>query len=159
MQQLSINPFNPSDMRNLVLAFVLVFVCSCSTTKYVPQVVEHTTHDTLYLNHQQYDSIYVHDSSTTDYHIGTIDTLYLTSIGANLRVDTIYRNRIKTDYKYKLLRDTVYQVRCDSIPVIKKVEVVRTEKYVPPWIKSLAWVGGIAILLIVLSIVLKLTIR
>jgi len=146
-------------MRNLVIVFVLVFVSSCSTTKYVPQVVEHTTHDTLYLNHQQYDSIYVHDSSTTDYHIGTIDTLYLTRTGTNLRVDTIYRDRIKTDYRYKLLRDTIYQARCDSIPVIiHKPSTINPEpSKIPPWIKTLAWIGGITILFIVLSIVLKLT--
>lgn len=155
MRQASINTYSPSDMRNLVLVFVLVFVCSCSTTKYVPQIVEHTTHDTLYLNHQQYDSIYVHDSSTTNYHIGTIDTLYLSRIGTNLRVDTIYRDRIKTDYKYKLLRDTIYQVKCDSIPVIKEVEVVKMEKYIPPWCKWLAAVGALSLLLLVLMILRK----
>lgn len=155
MQHQNTKNFNPSDMRNLVIVFVLVFVCSCSTTKYVPQVVEHVTHDTLYLNHQQYDSIYVHNSSTTDYHIGTIDTVYLSRIGTNLRVDTIYRDRIKTDYKYKLLRDTIYQVKCDSIPVIKEVEVVKTEKYIPPWIKWLATIGAIALLLLVLMLLRK----
>ena len=153
MQNLS--SFNFFKLQSLITSLFALLLISCSTTKYVPQVVEHVTHDTLYLNHQQYDSIYVHDSSTTDYHIGTIDTLYLSRIGTNLRVDTISRDHIKTDYKYKLLRDTIYQVKCDSIPVIKEVEVVKTEKYIPPWCKWLAAVGALSLLLLVLMILRK----
>ena len=102
------------------------------------QVVERVQKDTLYLNHIQYDSIYVDNWQLTD-----------------RTKDTIYLEKSHIEYRYKLLRDTVYKVQIDTIPIIKTVEVVKTERYVPSIYK---WSLGICIaliILIVLSIVKK----
>ena len=125
-----------------------IFVSGCSTTKYVPieSIHEVTKTDTLYINNVQYDSIYVNHDLLTD-----------------RSRDTILIKEVNTEYRYKLLRDTIYrtkiEIQRDSIPYEIKVVETREVRYIPPWIKTLAWIGGIAILLIVLSIVLKLTIR
>ena len=89
--------------RTIVSVFVLVFVLSgCGTMKQV-QVVERVQKDTLYLNHIQYDSIYVDNWQLTD-----------------RSKDTIYLEKSHIEYRYKLLRDTVRIVQVDSIPVIRK---------------------------------------
>ena len=38
---------------------------------------------------------------------------------------------VQYEYKYKFLRDTIYRIQIDTIPVIREVEVVKTERYVP----------------------------
>ena len=99
---------------SFVIVIVIVIVLTgCATTRQV-QVVEQVSRDTLYLNHIQYDSIYIDNWQLTD-----------------RSKDTIYVEKVRLEYKYKLLRDTVYKVQIDSIPVIREVEVIKTEKYVP----------------------------
>lgn len=135
----------------------LILITGCSTSRQVA-VVDRVQHDTLYMNKIQYDSIYQNDSFLMDYHPSK-DYIYLFDSVFVMKVDTMYIRDKKVEYKYKYLRDTTYIHQVDTIPVIKTVEVVKTEKYIPPWINTLAWIGGICILLIILSIVLKLTIR
>ena len=101
-------------MKKSVIVIVIVIVLTgCATTRQT-QVVRETTRDTLYLNHIQYDSIYIDNWQLTD-----------------RSKDTIFIEKVRLEYKYKLLRDTVYKVQIDSIPVIREVEVIKTEKYVP----------------------------
>lgn len=90
-------------------------------------VVRETTHDTLYVSNVQYDSIYIDNWQLTD-----------------RSKDTIYVEKVRLEYKYKLLRDTVRVVQIDSIPVIREVEVIKTEKYVPSIYK---WSLAICIIL------------
>ena len=75
---------------------VMIF-SSCSTTRTIP--IETNRKDTVYLSNIQYDSIYIDRSSDTD---RTRDTITIT--------------KTMTEYRYKLLRDTIYKVRVDSIP-------------------------------------------
>ena len=119
-------------MKKLFYAFVLVFVLTgCGTTRQV-QVVERVSRDTLYLSNVQYDSIYVFQDHLTD-----------------RSRDTVYVKDVQYEYKYKFLRDTVYKVQIDTIPVIREVEVVKTERYVPAIYK---WSLGICIALIILIV-------
>lgn len=121
--------------RTIVIVIVIVIVLAgCATTRQV-QVVERVSRDTLYLNHIQYDSIYVDNWQLTD-----------------RTKDTIYLEKSHIEYRYKLLWDTVRIVQIDSIPVIKTVEVVKTERYVPGIYK---WSLGILIV-IVISILWKI---
>lgn len=114
-------------MKKFSFVIVIVIVLTgCATTRQV-QVVERVSRDTLYLNHIQYDSIYIDNWQLTD-----------------RTKDTIYVEKVRLEYKYKLLRDTVYKVQIDSIPVIREVEVVKTEKYVPSIYK---WSLAICIIL------------
>lgn len=120
-------------MKKLVYVFVLVFVLAgCATTRQV-QVVERVSRDTLFLNHIQYDSIYVDNWQLTD-----------------RTKDTIYLEKSHIEYRYKLLRDTVRIVQIDSIPVIKTVEVVKTERYVPGIYK---WSLGILIVIVIVIVI------
>lgn len=97
----------------IVIVLSVLSVVSCSTPR-MATVVRETTHDTLYVSNVQYDSIYIDNWQLTD-----------------RSKDTIFIEKVRLEYKYKLLRDTVYKVQIDSIPVIREVEVIKTEKYVP----------------------------
>lgn len=121
-------------MKRIVV--ILIALCAtlsgCGTMKQV-QVVEQVSRDTLYLNHIQYDSIYVDNWQLTD-----------------RSKDTIYVEKVRLEYKYKLLRDTVRIVQIDSIPVIKTVEVVKTERYTPAIYK---WSLAICIALVIVIVI------
>lgn len=115
-------------MKKLIYVFVFVFVLAgCGTARQI-QVVERVSRDTLYMSNVQYDSIYVFQDHLTD-----------------RSRDTVYVKDVQYEYKYKFLRDTVYRTQIDTIPVIKTVEVVKTERYIPAIYK---WSLGICITLI-----------
>lgn len=115
------------------IVFVFIFVLTgCATTRQV-QVVEQVSRDTLYLSNVQYDSIYVFQDHLTD-----------------RSRDTIYVKDIQYEYKYKLIRDTVYRTQIDTIPVIREVEVVKTERYVPGIYK---WSLGILIVIVIVIVI------
>ena len=119
-------------MNKFVLALCIALMAtSCGTVRQV-QIVEKVSRDTLYLSNVQYDSIYVFQDHLTD-----------------RSRDTVYVKEVQYEYKYKLLRDTVYKVQIDTIPVIREVEVVKTERYVPSIYK---WSLGICIALIILIV-------
>ena len=124
-------------MKKSVIVIVIVIVLTgCATTRQT-QVVRETTHDTLYVSNVQYDSIYIDNWQLTD-----------------RSKDTIYVEKVRLEYKYKLLRDTVYKVQIDSIPVIREVEVIKTEKYVPSIYKwSLA--TCIALVIVIVIVIVK----
>ena len=92
----------------LILALLSALVLAGCATHRPLQVAEHVTRDTVYINKLQYDSIYIDNRQK----------VYRQS-------DTIYLYRTKYEYRYRLLRDTVYKTQIDSIPIIRKVEVVR----------------------------------
>ena len=121
----------------LIVIVIVIVLSGCATTRQT-QVVERVSRDTLYLSNIQYDSVYVFQDHLTD-----------------RSRDTIYVKDVQYEYKYKFLRDTVYHTQIDTIPVIREVEVVKTERYIPSIYK---WSLGICIaliILIVLSIVKK----
>ena len=99
------------------VAVVSTLITGCATERQI-QVVDRIQRDTIYINKVQYDSIY----------IDRWQKVYQQS-------DTVYLESTKYEYRYKLLRDTVYRTRIDSIPVIQEVEVIREVKYVPFWAK------------------------
>ena len=114
-------------MKKLFLILTVLTVYSCSTPRMATQVVHEVSHDTLYLSNIQYDSVYVFRDHLTD-----------------RSRDTIYVKDIQYEYKYKLIRDTVYRTQIDTLPVIREVEVIKTEKYVPSIYK---WSLAICIIL------------
>lgn len=90
--------------RCIVLAplMCLLLVCSCKT-KYVP--VETVKIDTIYINKLQRDSIYMYDS------------VFVKDKG-----DTVFVEKYKYLYRDKLVRDTLYINRTDSIQTPYPVE-------------------------------------
>lgn len=83
----------------IIIVFVFASLCSCSSSKQVTQLVEHTSVDTVYLNKLQYDSIYIYQDRLID-----------------RSRDTITITKTNNEFRYKLLRDTIYKVQHDSIP-------------------------------------------
>ena len=83
----------------VLLLLTLLTVYSCSTSRHVTQLVERTSVDTVYLSNVQYDSIYVFQDRQLD-----------------RTRDTVYLRDVSVEYRYRLLRDTIYKVQHDSIP-------------------------------------------
>ena len=107
----------------LILALLSALVLTgCASHRPLSQPVEHLTRDTVYINKLQYDSIYIDNRQK----------VYQQS-------DTIYLDRTKYEYRYRLLRDTVYKTHIDSIPIIREVEVVREIPRKHNWIDYLCY--------------------
>ena len=102
-------------MKSTLLAIETLFIAllsalvltGCASNRPL-QVAEHMTRNTVYINKLQYDSIYIDNSQK----------VYQQS-------DTIYLDRTKYQYRYRLLRDTVYKTQIDSIPYEVRIETVR----------------------------------
>ncbi len=102
------------SMRLFALSFVSVVLLTaallftgCKSVQYVPVPEYH--HDSVYITKVEYDSIYKHDSVLVEkYAYG--DTLY---------VET---TKWHTQYKYKLVHDTLLSERVDSIRVPIPIE-------------------------------------
>ena len=122
----------------LVLLLLLLSSCrtASNTTDIVP--VHSATHDTLWLSKVKYDSIYIDRWQRIE-----------------RKADTVFYDRVKTEFRYRLLRDTVYKTRTDTIPVVKQVPVIRKERYTPPFTKFLAYLGIIALGAISIFIIFK----
>ena len=127
---------NPAKNRLLarLIAFILflflLLLSSCKTTSNTTAIVpvHSATHDTILLRKVKYDSIYIDRWQRIE-----------------RKADTVFYDRVKTEFRYRLLRDTVYKTRTDTIPVVKQVPVVKKERYTPPFTKFLAGLGIIAL--------------
>lgn len=127
---------NPAKNRLLarLIAFILFLflflLSSCKTTSNTTAIVpvHSATHDTILLRKVKCDSIYIDRWQRIE-----------------RKADTVFYDRVKTEFRYRLLRDTVYKTRTDTIPVVKQVPVIRKECYTPPFTKFLACLGIIAL--------------
>lgn len=108
----------------------LLLVCSCRTVKYVP--VETIKVDTTYINKLQRDSIYM------------LDSVYIKETG-----DTVFIEKYKYLYRDKLVRDTLYMAKTDSIQVPYPVE-----KELTRWQQFRMYFGGWAMCIVVISILI-----
>lgn len=113
----------------LFLVLLLLLLSSCRTASNTAIVPVHSaTHDTILLSKVKYDSVYIDRWQRIE-----------------RKADTVFCDRVKTEFRYRLLRDTVYKTRTDTIPVVKQVPVIRKERYTPPFTKFLACLGIIAL--------------
>lgn len=104
--------------HHLFLSFVAVvstLITGCATGRQI-QFVDRIQRDTIYINKVHYDSIYISHDRTTDYHLNPLNPQKPSE------TDTLFIHDRTVEYRYKLLRDTVYKTRIDSIPVIREVE-------------------------------------
>lgn len=106
---------------------MLFIICSCRTVKYVP--VETIKVDTTYINKLQRDSIYM------------LDSVYVKEKG-----DTVLIEKYKYLYRDKLVRDTMYIAKTDSIQVPYSVEKVLTR-----WQQLKLELGGWALGIIIMA--------
>lgn len=108
----------------------LLLVCSCRTVKYVP--IETVKVDTTYINKLQRDSIYM------------LDSVYVKEKG-----DTVLIEKYKYLYRDKLVRDTLYMAKTDSIQVPYPVE-----KELTRWQQFRMDFGGWAMCIVIISILI-----
>ena len=115
-----------------ILSFTLLVCCSCGSTKVVTQTVEHVRKDTVYLSNIQYDSIYVYQDHVSEHHIGKMEpvTNLENDILIPIRTDTLYIKDKSIEYRYKMLRDTIYKTQVDSIPY--QVTITETKEITRP---------------------------
>ena len=126
-------------MKKLIIFLILLVVActliGCATSKNATQVAVASVHDTVYFNKVLYDSIYI-DSWHHTYQ----------------KADTVVVEKTKLEYRYKLLRDTVFRARIDSVPVIREVEVVREVRRVPWYAKVLSALGVLLLIILLFKI-------
>lgn len=111
-----------------VLVALMVWVLQgCKTCDCIPETI---VRDSIRVE-QRLDSIYLYEK----------DSIYI-----HAKADTIYVNKYVTRYKdvLKIERDTIYQEN--------KVVEVKEVKYIPDIVKWLAWIGGFALLYVLIRI-------
>lgn len=102
-----------SVVEGFVWISIASFLCSCASHKQIQTVpIETIRKDTLYISKEKYDSIYIFQDKYTD-----------------RSKDTLLIKETNIEYRYKLLRDTIKEVRIDSIPyevrITETIEVPR----------------------------------
>ena len=125
-------------LLTLILCVTLLVCCSCGSTKVVTQTVRDVTVDTVYLSNVQYDSIYIFQERTSDYHMNPLNPLKPSE------PDTVFIKDVSVEYRYKLLRDTIYKVERDSIPyqvtVTEIKEITRPLTWYDHLTRSVFWI-------------------
>lgn len=117
-------------VKYVLATLLLLAVWSCRTTEYMP--VEVIKSDTTYINKVQRDSIY------------QLDSIYILDRG-----DTVLITKTKYLYKDRVVHDTVYRSRVDSIQVPYPVE-----KQLTRWEQFRLDVGGWAIGTVIIIILI-----
>ena len=115
MKQTDDNNINPSNSFCVITLLIILMIAlmglmSCSTHRVVEQVKEMHT-DTVYITSLQYDSIYIYNDKTLD-----------------RTKDTVYLRELSTEYRYKLLRDTLRIIETDTIYIPYGVKVADNGK-------------------------------
>ncbi len=105
----------------LFWAVVITACCalfSCRTVQYVP--VETVRTDSIFIKQYERDSIHTHDS-----------------VFVKSKADTIYINHWRTVYRDRVVRDTVFESRVDSVQ-----NVVEVEKKLTKWQQTKMDIGA-----------------
>ena len=107
---------------------LMALLTSCKHTEYVTVPEYHT--DTLILTKVQRDSIHVHDSKFVE-----------------VKGDTVLIERWHTKFVEKLLHDTLYQSKTDTVAVAYPVEK-QVEKQLSWWQLTQMYAGDVLLILI-----------
>ena len=124
-------------LETLFIALLSALVLTGCAIHRPLQVAENVTRDTVYINKLHYDSIYINHWQK----------VYQQS-------DTVYLDRTKYEYRYRLLRDTIYKTQIDSIPYEVRVVETKVERHIPWWAKLLSWIGALALILLLARLLL-----
>ena len=114
-----------------LLAITLLALASCRSSQVA--TVEKVFHDTVQTAIWHYDSVYIDRFVKQD-----------------LRHDTILLTDHKTEYRYKVIRDTLHTVRIDSVPYPVRVVETHTLHKVPPGMYLI--VGALSVIILFLII-------
>jgi hypothetical protein len=118
----------------LALVWLLLLLCVCKSIEYVPVVQKETHTDSIYLTKVQRDSIWLHDS-----------------IRVEARNDTVRVDRWHTKYVERLLHDTLYLSKRDSIPVPYEV-VKEVPAKVSKMERTFMWLGILSLIALTLLV-------
>ena len=149
-------------LLTIFLSVTYLVCCSCGSTKTVTQTVRDVRTDTVYLSNVQYDSIYIYQDHVSEHHLGTLPPT--TSTGQYLdiptRTDTLYIKNKSIEYRYKMLRDTIYKTQVDSIPyqvtVTKVKEIQRPLTWYDHLSRAILWLNIGFVLLVVIHLIRKI---
>ena len=119
-------------MRLLLCLLFCTLLAGCGTPRKTP-VVERVMRDTVQVTNVKQDSVFIYRDRTVD-----------------RSHDTVYINDRSVAYRYRRLTDTIRIHRVDSVPVVREVEVVREVRRTPWYVKGLAAIGLVALLLFLL---------
>ena len=128
------NPLVTALLMPVVLAFLataLLALTACHSSKVA--TLEKVFHDTVQTAIWHYDSVYIDRFVKQD-----------------LRHDTILLTDHKTEYRFKVIRDTLHTVRTDSVPYPVRVVETHTLHKVPQWIYLL--IGALSVIILFLMI-------
>ena len=118
-------------LRGLPVCLLLAALLSgCRVTEYVPVEVETVKTDTTYVSLLRVDSVYHRDSVFVEH-----------------KGDTVWLEKYRYIYKYKVQTDTLWHERTDTISVPYPVE-----KQLTRWQQFKMDVGGYAVSLLILVI-------
>lgn len=140
----------------IIIVVTTLVCCSCGSTKVVTRTVRDVSIDTIYLSNVQYDSIYIYQDHVSEHHIGKMEpvTNLENDILIPIRTDTLYIKDKSIEFRYKMLRDTIYMTQVDSIPY--QVTVTEVKKIQRPltWYdhlsRAILWLNiGFVILLFI----------
>lgn len=99
--------------RIILLGLVVLLLCSCGAARVQTQTIY--VRDTTYISKVQVDSVFRRDS-----------------VFVKEKNDSIYIYKEKVRDRYRLLRDTVYRHKIDSV-YIDRVREVKVEKELTAW--------------------------
>lgn len=135
-------------MKKLLIVILVAstLIVGCTTNRQVTQLVHDVSTDTVFLSNLQYDSIYIFQEHNSDYRKGIINPS-----SRILTPDTLLIREVATEYRYRLLKDTVRIVERDSIPyevtVTEVKEVTRPLSWFDLMTRACFWiVVGIALI-------------
>ena len=137
---------HPAHTLKTFLTFMpLLALTSCSSLRQSPQPVREVHTDTIYIQQHSYDSIHLCEQHKQEYR-KAMPQAHDTMPPAP---DTVVITTTSTEYRYKLLRDTIRLIHTDTIPY--KVTVTKTNPipHIPMWTKALILL--LLILLLLLS--------
>ena len=128
-------------MKKLLLISLVLLLFGCKTHEKIV-TVEKVTHDTLWHEKTERDSIYLHDS------------IFVNQFAKG---DTIFqiKDRWHTEYRDKYIHDTISIAKVDSVPVPYPVQI-EVERQLTWLQKLLMGLGSIAVIVLIVLFGLKI---
>lgn len=134
--------------RGMMLSAIILgiglgsLLCGCTRRVYIP--VESVVRDSVYSNTLRIDSVMMHDS------------IFLDSRG-----DTIIKEVYRTRYRTRVLTDTIYKSRIDSVPVVSEQTFSQQPKSAKSFRQQLSdtIIWGVRGLLVIVAIIFFIRLR
>ena len=145
----------------MVAIALCLSTCSCGSTKVVTQTVRDVRVDTVYLSNVQYDSIFIYKDRVSEHHLGTLPPVNSKGeyLEAPMRTDTLYIKDVSIEYRYKMLRDTIYKTQVDSIPyqvtITEVKEITRPLTWYDHLSRAILWLNIGFVFLVIIRLIRK----